>query len=282
VDHAAIVFGEVVVDVYPDDEVPAGAALHVAAHLAAAGWTSFLVTRVGTDAAGDAFMHLFERHGIDTRHVERDPRLPSGRTTLKPMGLETEFTVHGPVAWDEIRGPDRLPRHDAVCYGTLAARAPTSRAAMRRLLDESRAPHKVLDVNLRPPDVTRDVLAMTLAAATAVKVAESELDPVATHLGIEARPEALFETAHALGWLCVTRGERGASLYDRSGGRWDAPAEPVDAVNAVGAGDAFTAGLTRGLVEEMAPAEMLALAQRTAASILVKPGGLPEPRSEDD
>ena len=278
-DHAAIVFGEVVVDVYPDDEVPAGAALHVAAHLAAAGWTSFLVTRVGTDAAGDAFIRLFERHGIDTRYVERDPRLPSGRTTLRPIGLETEFTVHGPVAWDAIAGPDRLPRHDAVCYGTLAARSSTSRAAMRRLLEGSRAPHKVLDVNLRPPDVTRDVLGMTLAAATAVKVAERELDPVASHLGIEASPEALFEAGDRLRWLCITRGERGASLHDRSGARWDAPAERVDATNAVGAGDAFTAGLTRGLVEGLPPQDMLGLAQRTAASILVKAGGLPEPRS---
>ena len=274
--RAAVVFGEVVVDVYPDKEVPAGAALHVASHLAGWGWTAFLVTSVGQDAAGEEFRQLFGTHGIETRFVERDPRLPSGRTTLHPAGLETDYTVSGPVAWDEIHGPDKLPRHDAVCYGTLAARAPTSRAAMKRLLDESRAPHKVLDVNLRPPDVTREVLEMTLDAASAVKIGLDEIESIAAHLDIAARPEALFEITERLRWVCITKGEGGASLHGRSGGEWHAAAPRVEAMNTVGAGDAFTAGLTRALVESMAPEEVLAVAQQAAASILTKSGGLPD------
>jgi fructokinase len=273
--RAAIVFGEVVVDVYPDEEVPAGAALHVAAHLAASGWSAHIVTRTGTDRAGEDMDRLLRRHGVATDLVERDLELPTGRSTIHTSGNENTFTVHGPAAWDAIEGPAELPPHNAVSFGTLAARDARSRAAMTRILGASNAEWKVLDVNLRPPDVDRDVLLATLGAATAVKLSEQELADVADLVGIDADEEALFEVAPHARRLCVTRGDRGASLLDRSGGRWTQEAPEIEVVNTVGAGDAFTAGMIEGLVEALPPDEVLNLAQARAASILARRGGLP-------
>ena len=50
----ALVFGETLIDEHPGERVPAGAPLHVAAHLAVLGWRVTLVTRVGYDADGKA------------------------------------------------------------------------------------------------------------------------------------------------------------------------------------------------------------------------------------
>jgi fructokinase len=230
---------------------------------------------VGRDVAGDRLLDLLERHGVDRRYVQVDQGLPTGRSTIRTSGFENDFIVHGPAAWDAIEGPADLPRHDVLVYGTLAARGAVSRATLTRLLEGSAAPHKVLDVNLRPPDVQREVLELTLGAATAVKLGEHELREVASLLDTPAGPEALFERFGGLVSICITRGEKGAALLERSGGSWESPASQTDAVNTVGAGDAFTAGMAQGLVEGLAPPEVLGLAQRTAASILGRKGGLP-------
>jgi len=58
----------------------------------------------------------------------------------------------------------------------------------------------------------------------------------------------------AAGWLgagpalvVLTRGADGATAMARGGARVDLPARPVDVVDTVGAGDAFTAGLIDAL-----------------------------------
>ena len=53
-----------------------------------------------------------------------------------------------------------------------------------------------------------------------------------------------------------------------------APAQPVQMVDATGAGDAFCAGLIAGLVRGMAPAAAAQLGTRAAARILKQVGGL--------
>jgi fructokinase len=272
----AVVFGEVVIDVYPDEEVPAGSPLHVAAQLARRGWKVHLVTRVGDDHDGKLMRDLLEEHGVATELVEVDPALPTGRVTVDAGGTENRFVIHGPAAWDAIAGPPALPAHDVLCFGTLAARSRRSRSTLARLLSSSGAPLKVLDTNLRPPDVARDVVAAAIAAATAIKVSETELSDAAQLLGIDPEPAALFAIAPGLTWLCVTRGEQGADLHQSSGRSWTHAPEPVSVVNTVGAGDAFTAGLIEGLAAGGDGGAALRLGHELAAAILTKRGALPD------
>ena len=56
--------------------------------------------------------------------------------------------------------------------------------------------------------------------------------------------------------VAVKRGAAGATLWCR-GERHDAPAVPVTAVDALGAGDAFSAGVLSGLLDGLTPAECL-------------------------
>ena len=89
--------------------------------------------------------------------METDPALPTGTVTvgLDDRGVPA-FTVHGPVAWDAIEGPDPVPTHETLCFGTLPMRGPRSRAALERLLVGSTG-LRAGDANLRDPDdpVTR-------------------------------------------------------------------------------------------------------------------------------
>ena len=50
----ALLFGEALIDEFPDRREVAGAPLHIAAHLAVRGWEARVVARVGDDADGRA------------------------------------------------------------------------------------------------------------------------------------------------------------------------------------------------------------------------------------
>jgi fructokinase len=274
----AVVFGEVLIDVYPDAEVVAGAPLHVAAHLAGLGWITHFVTRIGNDRDGARVRLLLAEQGLDGAHVEVDPELPTGRVTVRPGDGENQFTIHRPAAWDAIEAAADPPDHELFCYGTLAARSATTRTTLARLLAAGPARIRALDINLRPPDVEADVLRLALQGATVLKLNEEEVSEAARILGLDADPESYFGAWPGIEWLCVTRGPKGASLHDRAGGTWTVPGPGVAVVDTVGAGDAFTAGLVDGLARARPPHEALAAANACASSVLTKRGGLPDGR----
>lgn len=273
----AVVFGEALIDVYPDNRVVAGAPLHVAAHLAAGGWDTRFVTRLGTDPEGGRIRATLEGQDVDLSMVETDTELPTGEVTITFDGPEHSFVIHRPAAWDAIEGPEELPVHDVFCYGSLAGRDVRSRAALRRLLDLSGAPLKAFDVNLRPPDVLPEVLRMGLRRATLLKLSGEEFDDVARLLGMAPEPAAYFDAGPELRWVCVTMGADGARLVRRAGDELSIGGPEVEVVDTVGAGDVFTAGLVGALASGATDEEALRSARDSAGAILAQQGGLPPP-----
>ena len=276
-DGGALVFGEALIDVYPDNRVVAGAPLHVAAHLAARAWHTRFVTRLGADQAGDRIRAALAGQGLDLSLVETDARLPTGEVTITFDGPEHSFAIHRPAAWDAIEGPEELPAHDVFCYGSLAGRDARSRSTLRRLLDLSGASLKAFDVNLRPPDVLPEVLRMGLHRATLLKLSGEEFDEVARLLGMAADPAAYFEAGPELRWLCITLGADGARLLRRSGDELAIESPDVDVVDTVGAGDAFTAGVVGALASGASDRAALEVARDAAGAVLAQQGGLPPP-----
>jgi len=273
VTRRALLFGEALIDEFPDRRVVAGAPMHIAAHLASFGWEAMVVARVGGDADGRAIRERLERHGVRTSLLEVDPVLPTGTVaiTLHP-GVGHSFEIRRPAAWDAVEGPAEIPPHDDVYFGSLPLRDPRSRAALERVL-AARAT-RLVDANLRPPDYDAGRVRFAVAHADVFKASAEELPEVARLLQVRSDPRALF--AFGPQWVCVTRGAEGAELHHRDGGRWEAPGVAAEVVDTVGAGDAFLAGLIDGLVTAGDGATALDRAQRTAAAIVGQRGGFPE------
>ncbi len=269
----ALLFGEALIDEFPDRRVVAGAPLHIAAHLASFGWEALVVARVGDDADGRAIRTRLERHGVDTARLEVDRVLPTGTVaiTLHPGGGHS-FTIRRPAAWDAVAGPEVIPEHDVLYFGTLALRDARSRATLERILAVGAV--RLVDANLRPPDYDAARLRFAVGHADVFKASAEELPAVADLLGVAADPRALF--AFGSEWVCVTHGAGGAELHHRDGAHWEAPGRPVEVVDTVGAGDAFLAGLIDGLTSTGDGAVALEQAQRVAAAIVGQRGGFPD------
>lgn len=271
----AITFGEALIDEYPDRRVVAGAPLHVAVHFAGARWHSLLWSRVGPDPDAAAIRATLDRYGVDQALLQTDDEAPTGAVHIDlPDEGEHSFSIGSPAAWDHIQ-PASLPAHEVFYYGSLAARHPVGAATLLPALEVSPARVRVFDVNLREPHDDIDTVRRLLPHATLVKMNEDELRRVCAALGCSTDPHDLFTGFDRLEQVCVTRGADGAELHTRDGHVERIAAPSIDAVDTVGAGDAFAAGLTIGLVSGESPRMALRRATDHAATVLAVRGGLP-------
>jgi ribokinase len=81
---------------------------------------------------------------------------------------------------------------------------------------------------------------------------------------------ALLE--HGPEMIVTTLGRDGAAIYQQGAAPLRQPALPVDTVDTLGAGDAFTAGLVAGLLEGRSVAESLERAAACGAMVCKKVG----------
>ena len=281
-----VAIGEALWDVFPDGRRPGGAPCNVAFHAACLGDRGVIITRVGDDAEGAELSTFLRERGVVTDHVQRDDTRPTGTVSVTIEDGNPRYAITEDVAWDYIEADDdvhRLTRTaDAICIGSLAQRREPSREAIHRLLSDARGQALVVfDVNLRPPFIDADVLDATLRVSDVVKMSESEVD----------RLSALLDRPSLAGWLleevgvqavCVTFGERGASITTRSV-TVSSPGVEIDSStgDAVGAGDAFTAAMAHQLVRDATPEEALHAANRYAALVATRQGAMPALSSEE-
>jgi len=272
---AALVFGESVIDIHPAYSVVAGAPIHVAARLARYGWKVYLVNRVGADANGTSVRDELQRYGVVTDLIETDDVLPTGTVVVSYRDGDHCFDIRKPMAWDAVQGPDKLPAHDLLYFNTVVGRDPRSLSALERMLEKSKARVQLFDINLRPPHHDAGLMARCLARATLVKANEEEIPMAADILGFSPTPQAVFEAAPHLRWLCITLADRGARLLVRDGRSWERAPSPRTVVDTVGAGDAFAAALAEAFLSGFGEEEALAFAVEEASQSVEAPGGLP-------
>ena len=248
--------GETLWDVFPDGAVWGGAPGNVACHAAGLGANVFMVSGVGCDELGERGIAALESHGIDCRHVQADPRHPTGTVTvsLGPAG-DASYVFASDTAWDHLGWEPSLgelaARANAVCFGTLGQRAEESRRTIRRFLEAAGQAVRVFDVNLRQAIYSPELIRESLALANVLKLNDDELPVVAAACGVSADDPvaAVRELAerHGLRLAALTRGAAG-SLLVADGVVSTRSAEARTIVDTVGAGDAFTAAVVMGLL----------------------------------
>jgi fructokinase len=260
------VLGEAVVDLVAEGDRrfvahPGGFARNVAVGLGRLGRPVSLAARLSRDTFGEMFRTLVAESGVDPRHLV-DAAEPStlAVATLDADGVARyDFWAAGTADWQwteaELAGVvDDDP--EALHTGSLALELEPGASRIVDLLARVAAAGRTTisyDPNVRmaklgPVEAGRAAVERVVALAHLVKVSAEDLawlypgeEPVAAATGWAAAGPEL---------VVVTLGPDGAVALgpDRRAVHRDAP--PVDVVDTVGAGDAFSAGLLAALSEQ--------------------------------
>ncbi|SES64229.1 fructokinase [Nitrosospira multiformis] len=282
--HSVLLFGEILIDRFPDRDVLGGAPLNVACHLHAFGCAPILVSRIGQDAEGARLLQTMESAGLSMHGIQLDSVYPTGVVAVHLGAEGHRFNIVPNQAYDHIH--PRLARMAAlaanpkmVYFGTLAQRADSHRA-LRHML-RATSGQCFFDVNLRDPWIYGERLHWSLRHADIVKANNDELDRIAQLMnmdesGAETQARALIERYQLRGML-ITCGGAGAWWLERGGEKISiVPDKAVDVVDTVGAGDAFSAVFMFGLLRGWDMPVTLMRAQQFASAVCGIRGAIPE------
>lgn len=276
-------FGELLWDLLPDGKVLGGAPANFSYISHLLGADTRLVTCIGRDKAGEEALERLHDAGLTTEYCQRSD-FPTGTAGVQIFDGQPSFTITEDVAWDHIARDEKtrglMAKADALCFGTLAQRSPVSRASIQSCVQAtSRACLRIFDCNLRQSYYSRDVLAESLRLATVAKVNDAELPIVTTLLECGTSAEDL-RASFDLDLVCVTRGEHGCFVAAREA-TIEHPGFPTTVVDAIGAGDAFTAAMTHGLLQRWPLERVAAFANSWGAFVASRRGAMPVVTSEE-
>ncbi|HUR53111.1 MAG TPA: carbohydrate kinase [Gemmataceae bacterium] len=274
-----VAVGEVLWDLLPGGRQLGGAPANFAYHAAQLGADARIVSAVGQDDLGREILAQLVGLGLDVAHVSVEAGNPTGTVTVALAAGQPTYAIHQGVAWDFIPTTPAVlelaSRADCVCFGTLAQRDDVSRDTIRTVLARTRPETvRIFDVNFRQHYYDRDVVDRSLRSVTALKINEDEVATLSKLLELAGSP---FERFPDLRLVAVTRGARGSELRTREGRVSEHPGERAEPfVDAVGAGDAFTAALAIGLMRGLPLDRVNAIANRVAAYVCTRAGATPQ------
>jgi fructokinase len=266
----AISFGELLVDmVSPTDaslseattflKAPGGAPANVAVGLARQGIESSFIGMVGNDPFGAHLREVIDNEGVDTTHLLSHP---TARTTIafvatRRDGKKDICFYRNPGADAQLRPEDLNPTvfDGARLFhcGSVSLSLSPCREAQFRAVKMARQ-HGLLisyDPNWRPSlwedhETARHLLWQMVPLSDIVKVADEEWEFFTGTQDLVAGAAKIRAQGPKL--VVVTRGENGA-YFNCEGAHGDVSGFKAKAIDTLGAGDAFVAGLLSSLLE---------------------------------
>jgi fructokinase len=244
--------------------LPGGSPFNVAVGLGRLGVPTGLLGPLSDDAFGTLLAGRLADADVEVLPRTRTPRpttlamvhLDSAGQAAYAFYLEgtsaTALTADGvATATGEVAEAATAALHVSLGAVTLAS-AGTGTVLAGLLADGGRRPLVSLDPNVRPAvlqdlEAERAVIARAVAAVDLVKVSDADL--AVLHPGRDPLAVAGDWARSGPALVVVTRGAAGATAVRDEGGTMTVASLPVDVVDTVGAGDAFTSGLLAALDE---------------------------------
>ncbi|MET9460131.1 sugar kinase [Streptomyces canus] len=269
----------------------AGAESNVAIGLARLGHRVRWAGRVGADELGALVLRTLRAEGVDVDHaVTDDTDRPTGLLLTEPrLGTLTRVSYYrAGSAGSAVSPADVLPALTPGARilhltGITPALGPSAAAAVLAAATTAREAGITvcLDVNYRSrlwsTDRARAALRPLLDHTDLLIASEDELPLVLEQPGADESEAVKGILAAGVTEVVIKRGAHGATTFT-SGGVMDRAARQVDAIDLVGAGDAFVAGYLSGLLDGADIPARLDRAVTTAAFAVATRGdweGLP-------
>lgn len=277
-------FGEIVWDIYHAEKHIGGAPLNFSAHFSKLGGEAYMLSSVGDDDLGRSALSFMKKQSVHTDYVSvlREKETGKCLVTLDGEGIPS-YNLLRDVAYDQIRKPDlQGVDFDAFYFGSLALRSENNRETVSKILKENAFTEVFVDINIRPPFVSADVIRFATKNATILKISEEEL-PTVTNLLFDWEGNAadfakmIAETFTNIKIVLITKGENGSFAYDcKTGMIHHCEAVKVKVKSTVGAGDSFSAAFLYGFLPGERIEECLRSASKISAFVCSKAEAIPE------
>jgi fructokinase len=245
-------FGAVIWDGIGSESLLGGDSLNVAANLCRLGAESFLLTRLGNDERGRMAKSRMESLGIKVKYVQMDTLHQTGYSKVildenrAPSYWFAEDASDEYITVDEKLIADiRAERFDIFWYSSYTQPSILSRGSLYRILEQGNFKVRFCDINIRRGFYPEDILRNSFRFADILKMNDHEAALVMEALYkkefTEEQLARKIQKDFDVRIVCLTKGPGGCTIYDRAGKKEGLPAAPFDAVDTVGAGDAFSA-----------------------------------------
>ncbi len=272
-----IIFGEVLFDCFPDGtEVLGGAPFNVAWHLQGFGLQPLFISRIGKDDEGEKIYQAMKKWGMNTDYLQYDSSRPTGTVKIQMQQEEPNYTISPYDAYGYIQDtiktlPGNIP---LVYHGTLALWSSISRNSLNAIKQQFQIPTFV-DINLRSPWWTKEIVFSLLHGSNLVKMNEDEIGMLFPEQeSYDYKAKALFRHLQC-DRIILTRGRRGAIVFSRNNQPVSiTPQSTVKIIDTVGAGDAMSAVFILGRITGWPINKTLCYAQEFASIIVEHHGAV--------
>lgn len=248
----ALVIGEALIDIVERDgkvtgEHVGGSPLNVAVGLARLGRGVDFLTHIGDDERGRRIVEYLRDSGAHlVAGSTGATRTPTARAMLDDTGsAHYEFDIE----WQLAGTPEAAPPLVAHTGSIAAVREPGCRATAALVEAYHPSATVTFDPNIRPAviedaDAVRIRIGRLVEGADVIKASDEDLRWLDPDRSLEQTARSWLQLGPSI--VAVTGGEQGAFAVCAAGSVRVA-ARPVDVVDTVGAGDAFTTGLVDAL-----------------------------------
>jgi fructokinase len=280
--------GEVLWDLFPEEERFGGAALNFCANLQRLGNTVTLLSAVGDDPRGDRAIEKMNALGLRTRGIRRVHELPTGVAIVgRTAEGEPSFTIPRPAAFDRVSVDPEIfaevssGQVDWLYFGTLLQTQPSIEELTTALATSSRRLQCFYDMNLREGHWNLGLVQRLSRMASILKTNEAEAEilfrdtqPAGSSFAVEKFCSA-WAAEFEIDVICVTLGPAGCCIYDR-GAIAVVPGFRVDVCDTVGSGDAFAAAFLHAYDQSWPAAEAARFANALGALVASRAGATPD------
>lgn len=278
-----LIFGEILFDQFEDgSQVLGGAPFNVAWHLQGLGLNPKILSGVGNDVFGDEILAAAHGWNMDTALIQQSDSYSTGTVQVRLESGQPTFDIVSDVAYDHI-SPGSL-QNDLTLeppgifyHGSLAARASESRQTLLNIRENMVCP-VFIDINLRPPWTDLSLVDMLIHKTTWLKLNKDELNELvgsnANSVSDLQTQAAILLKKYRLKAIIVTLGAGGAFILDSDNCYQSKPSRVDNMVDAVGAGDGFSAVTITGLLKQWDYPLILERASEFAARICEQRGAI--------
>lgn len=272
------VIGEILFDIFNEQKKLGGAPFNFFYHLLKLQNNVDFISAIGKDKFGRDLLKYLDENKFPINNIQINNK-PTGTVniSLNQAGIP-KYEITKKVAYDFINEVTIQQIPDLFYFGSLIQRNEVSKNTVRLLLEKNeKAIYKFCDINLRKDCYSEEIIRYSLEQSNILKINEEELDEISNIINLTGFNDNLIKNLakeYDIPVICVTLGSKGSKLlFDNQ--IYSQPSKSIKLLDTIGAGDAFSAVLAYGILNNWSPQNILKKATFFAEHICQNQGAIP-------